>query len=202
MAGVPGSGARRPQRGAQGGRAQGHAGGGQPHVSWWGEEGIPRVGGSVHVLHEDGLWWPGKLTQCEGTKWRIDFEDGDQDTYTLPHRSLRAPCDPCRRARLAPHTLRREPLQLLLSSDYAMREHVPPRRVCPEGKCGNEPLRCAWDVCGMSGRSNTRLLVGVGRRRDVKVMRQRPASGDEWTNFLQKWNLPGILKIPQYSDSI
>jgi hypothetical protein len=106
-------------------------------VSWWGEEGIPRVGGSVHVLHEDGLWWPGKLTQCEGTKWRIDFEDGDQDTYTLPHRSLRAPCDPCRRARLAPHTLRREPLQLLLASDWGMREHVPPRRVCPEGKWGN-----------------------------------------------------------------
>ena len=67
---------------------------------------------------------------------------------------------------------------------------------------GGEPLRRAWDVCGMSGRSDTPLLVGVGRRRDVKVMRQRPASGDEWTNFLQKWNLPGILKIPQYSDSI
>ena len=94
MAGVtPGATTRRPQRGAQGGRAPQHAGAGQPHVSWWGEEGIPRVGGSVHVLHEDGVWWPGKLTHCDGTKWRIDFEDGDQDTYTLPHRSACAPCD-------------------------------------------------------------------------------------------------------------
>lgn len=38
------------------------------------------------LLHADGLWYPGKLTGCDGAKWHIDFEDGDKDTYTLPHR--------------------------------------------------------------------------------------------------------------------
>ena len=59
----------------------------QPHVTWWGEEGIPRVGGTVQVLHEDGIWYPGTLAACEGSRWHIHFEDGDRDVYTLPHRS-------------------------------------------------------------------------------------------------------------------
>ena len=82
--------------------ARGHlqgTGGSQPHVTWWGEEGIPRVGGTVQVLHEDGIWYPGMLTSCEGSKWHIHFEDGDQDVYTLPHRCAKvfpaaAPCPP------------------------------------------------------------------------------------------------------------
>jgi hypothetical protein len=57
-------------------------------------DGIPRVGGQVQVLHEDGLWYPGKLTECDGNKWRIDFEDGDTDIYTLPHRFFAL--SPCR----------------------------------------------------------------------------------------------------------
>ena len=80
---------RRPRgQQTQGGSLQQSLGGGgvHPHVSWWGEEGVPHVGGSVQVLHEDGLWYPGKLTHCDGEKWHIDFEDGDKDIYTLPHR--------------------------------------------------------------------------------------------------------------------
>ena len=81
---------RRP-RGVGGGAARqaqqiGGASSAQPHASWWGEEGIPRVGGAVQVLHEDGVWYPGRLGECEGGKWHIKFEDGDEDAYTLPHR--------------------------------------------------------------------------------------------------------------------
>ena len=51
-------------------------------------------------------------------------------------------------------------------------------------------LRHAWRVCGLPGRANnSRFVAGVRRCRDVKVMRQRPASGDEWNSFLQQWNL-------------
>jgi len=65
--------------------------GAQPHVSWWGEEGIPRLGATVQVLHEDGVWYPGTLAACEGTKWHIHFEDGDRDVYSLPNRLPRHP---------------------------------------------------------------------------------------------------------------
>lgn len=33
------------------------------------------------------MWYAGKLTGCDLGKWHVEFEDGDRDTYNLPHRS-------------------------------------------------------------------------------------------------------------------
>jgi len=42
------------------------------------------------VLHEDGKWYPGKLSECDGgNRWHVVFDDGDSDWYTLPHRDVK-----------------------------------------------------------------------------------------------------------------
>ena len=65
----------------------GHHGPDNSSVCWWGEGGIPAIGSSVLVLHEDGKWYPGKLSECDGgNRWHVVFDDGDSDWYTLPHR--------------------------------------------------------------------------------------------------------------------
>lgn len=50
---------------------------------------MPVVG--LQVLHEDGKWYDGQLTEQnqETGKWHILFDDGDKDTYSLPDRCAR-----------------------------------------------------------------------------------------------------------------
>jgi hypothetical protein len=57
----------------------------------WHTEVVPAKGGSVQVLHADGNWYCGKLSQYDQVKgqWHIVFDDGDHDWYSLPDRDVR-----------------------------------------------------------------------------------------------------------------
>ena len=48
----------------------------------------------LQVLHEDGKWYDGQLTEfsAETSKWHILFDDGDKDWYSLPDRCAHS-CD-------------------------------------------------------------------------------------------------------------
>ena len=57
----------------------------------WHTDVVPVKGGSVQVLHADGNWYCGKLTDYDAKKgrWHILFDDGDDDWYSLPDRDVR-----------------------------------------------------------------------------------------------------------------
>jgi hypothetical protein len=60
-------------------------------VGSWHTEVVPVKGGTVQVLHADGNWYCGRLTQYDEPKggWHILFDDGDHDWYSLPNREVR-----------------------------------------------------------------------------------------------------------------
>lgn len=58
------------------------------------ESAVPAPGHPVAVLHADGVWYTGRLMTSDGeaksegeSRWQIQFDDGDSEWYTLPHRS-------------------------------------------------------------------------------------------------------------------
>jgi hypothetical protein len=62
------------------------------------ESAVPKPGHPVAVLHADGIWYTGRLIAKEGeenaegeSRWSIQFDDGDTEWYTLPHRSASLP---------------------------------------------------------------------------------------------------------------
>lgn len=59
------------------------------------ESAVPAPGHPAAVLHADGIWYTGRLMTTEGepnaegeSRWSIQFDDGDSEWYTLPHRSV------------------------------------------------------------------------------------------------------------------